>query len=466
MIILNEQDRIMPMYLQLYAALRDEIRSRIRPPGSRLPSRRRMASELSVSESTVDGAYSQLLSEGYIRAVRGSGYYVCEIDDLITFRSDTQPKDSDISHSGKIEVDFSASRIDHAGFPYNQWRKIQKNCFDELQPELLSSPPVQGYLPLREEIAAYLFQARGVHCSPDQLVIGAGTDHLLQILSFILDSHYSLTMENPIYLSTVAHFERLGHPVHFVDLDDQGLNADELEGLSHTLVYITPSHQYPLGFSMPISRRIRLLNWANDGEDRFILEDDYDSEFRYDSRPIASLQSLDTAGRVIYLGSFSKAIAPSLRISYMVLPESLLTLYNERYTAFSPAVSGFEQRVLAEFMHSGAFTAHVNRMRKLYRMRRALLVDLLSAWNDQIRISGENAGHHLLLTDLRGWSEDELCRCACSAGVRVYPISRCFHGELPERYRSTVLLGYAGLEPEEIRKGVSRLKVAWKLHNV
>jgi len=464
MIVLDEQDKHTPLYLQLYAALRDEIRERNRLPGSRLPSRRRMALELNISENTVDSAYAQLLSEGYIRAVRGSGYFVCEIDDLVKFRSAEAQKCPHADRMGNIVVDFSASRIDRAGFPYNQWRRIQKACFDELSPDLLSAPAPQGYLPLREEIAAYLFQARGVHCSPEQIVIGAGTDHMLQILSFILEPRYSLTMENPIYLNTVAHFERLGHPVHYVDLDEQGLNADELEEINHTLVYITPSHQYPLGFSMPISRRIRLLNWANEGEERFILEDDYDSEFRYDTRPIASLQSLDNAGRVIYLGSFSKAITPSLRISYMVLPEILLALYRERYSNFSPAVSGFEQRVLTEFLRSGAFTAHVNRMRKLYRSRRALLVELLSAWGDQVRISGESAGHHLLLTDLRGWSEETLCNCAFDAGVQVYPVSRCFHGELPARYRSTVLLGYAGLEPREIQQGVARLEKAWDIH--
>jgi len=465
MILLNEQDKQSPLYLQLYTALRDDITERRRPPGSRLPSRRRMASELNISENTVDSAYGQLLSEGYIRAVRGSGYFVCEIDDLVKFQSvETQGLLHDV-HADSIAVDFSASRIDCAGFPYNQWRRIQKQCFDELSPGLLSSPPSQGYLALREEIASYLFQARGVHCSSDQIVIGAGTDHLLQILSFILEPRYSLTVENPIYLSTVAHFERLGHPVHYADLDDQGLDADALQGLNHTLVYITPSHQFPLGFSMPISRRIRLLNWASEGENRFILEDDYDSEFRYDSRPIASLQSLDHAGRVIYLGSFSKAISPSLRISYMVLPDTLLALYRERYSDFSPAVSGFEQRVLAEFLRSGVFTAHVNRMRKLYRSRRALLVELLTAWGEQVLIGGESAGHHLLLTDLRGWSEAKLCSRALDAGVRIYPISPCFHGELPERYRCTVLLGYAGLESAELRDGVDRLRKAWEIRS-
>ena len=227
------------------------------------------------------------------------------------------------------------------------------------------------------------------------------------------------------------------------------------------MVYTTPSHQYPLGYAMPIGQRTALLRWSSIGRQRYIIEDDYDSEFRYQSRPIPSLQSIDGQGRVIYMGTFSRSVAPALRISYMVLPETLLRRYHESYRGFSSTVSGFEQAVLRQFMLEGHFETHVNRMRIYYRSRRQCLVDALEPLSPWMEILGQPAGHHLTLRLSNGMNEEALVSSAKALGVRVYPISPYFLDGVPEAHQSTVLLGFGGLTDEEIRLGAGLLIRAW-----
>lgn len=450
-----------PLYLQIYQQLKEDIRTGKMPAGSRLPSKRKMAAQLEVSVNTVEGAYGQLLSEGFIRSAPQRGYFVCDIGELISLPALPADERPQQASTPQADIDFSTSHISQEKFPYNLWRKLLKNSFNEYDPHLLDCPPAQGNPGLREEIARYLYQARGVHCTADHVIIGAGTDHLMQMVSYLLPNGCTLAMENPVYHTSSEFFRRMGHQVRFIDVDEDGVPPQALEGMNDTALYITPSHQFPLGTSMPIRRRIQLLNWANEGQGRYLIEDDYDSEFRYGCRPISSLQSIDHSGRVIYLGTFSKAVAPSLRISYMVLPPQLLDRYHQQYENFSSAVSGLEQLVLAEFLRSGAFETHLNRMRNLYRGKRELLISLLEPWGDAIAIRGENAGHHIPLHLHGGMTEEEMCRRALEQRVKVYPISRYFRGEVPTSCQSTVLLGYAGLTEKQILQGVQRLHRAW-----
>ncbi|MGI6030241.1 MAG: PLP-dependent aminotransferase family protein [Eubacteriales bacterium] len=452
-----------PLYVQIYQSLREEIRSGNRTAGEKLPSRRQMAEELGVSLSTVDNAYSQLVSEGFIEAQPQRGFFVCAIDEMASLRLEETETPLGIQPLPSVEVDFSTSGVAAEAFPYNQWRRLLRGAFDECDATLLDCPPAQGDPQLREWIARYLRQARGVRCDARQVVVGAGTEHLLQILSYLLDNRFTLAMEDPVYHGMADYFIRMGHPVRTIAMDEQGVIPGLLEGLHRTALYITPSHQFPLGFTMPIGRRVQLLNWAGEGQERYIIEDDYDSEFRYHTRPVPSLQSIDPHGRVIYLGTFSKSVAPSLRIGYMVLPGALLEIYRQKYAAFSSAVSGLEQKVLVEFLRSGQFQTHLNRMRNLYRQRREALSAALGRYDGQLEIGGEMAGHHLLVRDRRGRPEAELCQRALDAGVRVYPIARYFAGPMPPRYQSTVLLGYGALPAEKIRRGVEKLALAWEL---
>ena len=453
----------LPLYQQLYQQFRQEIQSGNIPAGEKLPSKRKLSELLNVSINTVEGAYTQLEAEGFIASSPRRGFFVLETGLLPSPAEPLQIRTSPDtpSESNSCLLDFSPSGTAREQFPFNTWRRLLKNCFNEYDNTLLMRTPQQGDPGLRAQVAGYLYRARGVRCDPEQIVIGAGSDNLLFMLSYILPDSFALAVENPLYNQAHRLFSRGGHALYTIPVEPEGIALDALPRGDSVLVYITPSHQYPLGYAMPIGQRTALLRWSAEKTNRYIIEDDYDSEFRYSSRPIPSLQSIDPGGRVIYLGTFSRSVAPSLRISYMVLPRSLLELFHQRYQGFSSTVSGFEQAVLREFMASGHFETHVNRMRIWYRARRQCLVDALEPMKPILEILGEPAGHHLTLRVLNGMPEAELVSRAADAGARVYPVSPYFIGDVPQEYRSTVLLGFGGLDDDAIRRGAALLQRAW-----
>lgn len=450
-----------PLYQQIYQQYKQQIYQGIWKAHERLPSKRALAAELGISITTVDTAYAQLVSEGFIQPLPKKGFFVCPLETLTQRQPKVIEPYNEKAEQKEVLVDFSTAGIDEIHFPYNTWRRLMKNVFNEYDKTLLKRTAPQGSQELREAISKYLYEARGVNCRQEQIVIGAGVDNLLQILSYILDKSWTIAMENPVYNRAYQMFNRMGHKVLPVDIDGEGIPVEPLQEINRVAVYITPSHQFPLGISMPVGRRVRLLNWAKAHKERYIIEDDYDSEFRYNTKPLPSLQSIDTHGRVIYLGSFSKSIAPSLRISFMVLPDALLSIYRQDYGVFSSPVSGFEQKVLNEFIRQGHFERHLNKMRLLYKNKRALMDEALRTFEGRIEVSGESAGHHLLVRMNAGMSEAEMCRSALEKGVRVYPISPYFVGQMPLQYEGNVLLGYGALSGAEICQGISLLKKAW-----
>ena len=449
-----------PLYLQIYQQIKKQIRSGTLSENERLPSKRQLASQLSISVNTVSAAYSQLVSEGFLLSKPQSGFYVCHLDELIQ-NNTVEEKQPILIKPEKPLIDFAINDVARDKFPFQAWRKTMTKCFNEYDPDLLASAPPQGDYKLRQAIAKYLYQARSVNCTAEQIIIGAGNDNLLQMLSYILDSACIIGMENPVYHKALHFFQRMGHEVHSFSMDEYGLRVEPLMQYDNIAVYITPSHQFPLGITMPVSRRIELLNWSQEGDNRYIIEDDYDSEFRYNSRPVPALQSLDRNGRVIYLGTFSKSIAPALRISYMVLPMPLLKIYLKQYIYFQSAVSRFDQLVLREFIISGHFETHLNKMRKLYRTRCQELVSELSVFGDTLTISSERAGLYLPVQLNNGLTETEMCLRAKKVGVKVYPISPYFAGKVPREHQSKVLLGFGALNYDQIKKGVLLLKDAW-----
>ena len=463
MITLN--DRSKPMYFQIYMQLKEQIHSGKIKAGEKLLSKRKMAESLDVSVNTVEGAYSQLLSEGFIESVPKSGYYVCEIDKL-NFVGKRKLLEQTIGSNkvkDSVKINFSTDGVDSVNFPYNTWRRLMKNCFNEYNPSILKSFPPEGSLELRKAVASHIYRSRGVNCRAEQVIIGAGVDNLISMISGLLGTDFLIAMEEPVYYEAYSYFKVLGHKMCSVPVDDSGIKTDCLPKDDNTAVYVTPSHQFPLGITMPAGRRVRLLNWAYEKENRYIIEDDYDSEFRYNSRPIPSVQSIDGRGKVIYLGTFSKTIAPSVRISYMVLPERLLEFYDEKYTKFSSAVSVLDQNILTAFINEGHYERHLNRMRKLYGEKRAVLMEELKRLGENITINGENAGHHVAVKLLNGLSEEKMTEYAAKRGVKVYPLSKYFIKSVPEKYKSTVLLGYAELSSEEISQGIKELKEAWRI---
>lgn len=458
MIILQRSGKA-PVYRQLYAALREQIISGQRKAGTRMPSKRAMAAVLGVSVNTVDAAYGQLVSEGYLTSRERSGFTVCQID---TVQSVTIKAPAPLQREQEPQpfaVDFRPGGMAQELFPLTAWQRAAKEVYSTRR--WLNRCPREGDFALREAIAQYLQKARNVCCTPEQIIIGSGTESLLSLLSLMLDSSVSFAVENPVYNHCDQILSRMGHPVLAAEVDRQGVMTEPLEHLDNVVLYMTPSHQYPLGICMPMSRRAKLLNWCSNGKFRYIIEDDYDSEFRYDARPVPSLQSIDKNGRIIYLGTFSETVASSLRIGYMVLPMPLLSVYTQSKAVFSCNVPVPDQMILREFMVQGHFERHLNRMRTYYKQNRNFFIRQLEIFGDEVRVIGEAAGHHLTVQVGGGRSEETLCRLAAEAGVKVYPISRYFMGEMPEKFQGKLLMGFGGLTQEQIADGVRRLYRAW-----
>lgn len=451
------------LYVEIYEYLKREITDGNLKFGEKLPSKRSLASHLSVSVNTVDAAYGQLVAEGYLESSPKRGYFVCQTDTyLLKQNNHVSEKKIKKPETRSVKIDFSPNAIDQRIFPYEAFRKIFKVTFNEYDSCLLNKPDLQGELELRKALVELLYRSRGVRCNEDQIIIGSGTSHLLQILGLLWGKNKSVVLENPVYLKAYHIFEKMGNPVISIDIDEKGIQIEPMKKFSDVAVYVTPSHQFPLGMSMPIDRRIRLLNFANQDQGNYIIEDDYDSEFRYNEKPLPSLQSIDNNGKVIYIGTFSKSIAPSFRISYMVLPEALLKAYLEIADAISSPVSSLEQKMIGAFISDGVFEKHVNKMRKVYKGKRIVLMNALKQWGDRVKITGENAGHHLLVQLDNGLTEEAMYTRALAQGVRVYPVSPYFiHGA--ENYKSMVLLGYGSLTDKQIYSGIGILKEAWDL---
>lgn len=453
-----------PLYMQLYFYLVQEIQAGNLAENEKLPSKRELSAHLKVSLNTVDTAYQMLVDEGYIRAVPRSGFYVCRYETLSFADKSAPPKREEIKPDAvTFRYDFSANAVDTQAFPYATWSKITKEVMYR-NPQLLTKGHPQGDACLREALGKYLHEFRGIHCTPEQIIIGAGIEYLLGLITEILGENSVYAVENPGYAKTFDIIKNSGRKINCIGMDENGILTEALKQSDSNVVYITPSHQYPMGTVMPVGRRLEVLRWANAQPHRYIIEDDYDSEFRFNGRPIPSLQGLDDTGKVIYISTFSRSIAPSIRIAYMVLPDDLLAVYREHFNFYSSTVSRFEQHTLYRFISDGHFGRHMNRMRNVYRKRKDTLVSALkeSAVGGKIKIIGENAGLHFLLQVNNGRTERELVASAASVGVKVTGLSQYCLESVKNLPPSTVVLGYAGFQPEDIKNAAELLCKAWK----
>lgn len=460
MINLRAEQKV-PLYEQIYDYIKDDIKKGRIQSGEKLPSTRALSAHLEVSRSTVELAYEQLLSEGYIEAQPYRGYFVCQIDGL--FQIDAQEnnkRENNEQREQKYRYDFTPSGVDLKSFPYNIWRKLSRECLVDDKAELFRLGCPQGEYGLRNAICSYLHQARGVNCTPEQIIVGAGNDYLLMLLGMILGGEHKIALENPTYKQAYRLFKNLSYEVCTVDMDDKGMRVDELRKSDADIAFVMPSHQYPLGIVMPIKRRMELLKWAQEKEERFIIEDDYDSEFRYKGQPIPSLQGFDRNGSVIYMGTFSKSVAPSIRVSYMVLPERLMQKYLKKKHLFSVTVSKTDQKILELFLNKGYYEKHLNRMRKIYKNKHDLIVKYLKEMQDICVFHGENAGVHFVLEFINGLTEQEAIDKARDVGIQVYGVSEYCISINTEK-ENKVLLGYAGMEEKEIEEAMKLLKKVW-----
>lgn len=459
-----EQKSGKTLYEQIYEHIREEIRKGNLLQDERLPSARFLSEYLQVSRTTVDMAYSQLVAEGYLVAKPKSGYFVGDVRELYnTGVTDArgQAEPSREAEGLGQRYDFSPNAIDMSQFPYATWKKITKNIMVDARSHMFALGEPQGDIELRRTICRYLHGSRGVNCDPEQIIIGAGNDFLLLLLEKILGRHIHVAMENPTYIRAYKIFRSFAYPISLIPIDDKGIRADQLEDSGAKLAYVMPSRQYPTGISMPIGRRMELLRWADREEDRYLIEDDYDSEFRYKGKPLPSLQASDGRGRVIYIGTFSKAIAPAIRVSYMVLPYPLLERYRRECSFFSSTVSRIDQTILNEFISDGYFERYLNKMRKLYRTKHDFLLGELREFERDFTLSGENAGLHVLLTDKRGRREAALEQAAAEADVKVYGMGAFRMEEEQTKGPAAMILGYGGLTQEAIREGILALKKVW-----
>lgn len=454
-----------PLYEQIYLHIREEIRTGRFKAGVRLPSTRVLAEHLKVSRSTTQMAYEQLLAEGYIESVPYRGYFIARIEELVDVSAPAgggMIKSDDRKVRG-YAVDFSPRGIDLDSFPYNTWRKLSKNTLINDNVEMFHKGDPQGEPGFREAIGGYLHSARGVNCTAEQIVVGAGSEYLLMLLAQILGSGRRIAMENPTYKQAYRVFHSLGYQVCPVDMDAFGLNPALLQASDADVAYIMPSHQFPMGIVMPVGRRQELLKWAGGAPQRYLIEDDYDSEFRYKGKPIPALQGMDQQGKVIYMGTFSKSIAPAIRVSYLVLPPPLLKRYREQAGFYASTVSRIDQNILYQFLSDGYFERHLNRMRAVYKAKHDVLMTAIRPFEKDFVIQGEHAGLHILLTDRNGRNEELLVRQAAAAGVCVYGLSRYYIHPEQDREKSTVVLGYATLHEDDIITGVGLLKKSWEI---
>lgn len=451
-----------PLYEQIYQYIKEEIQRERISSGEKLPSTRALSTFLEVSRSTVELAYEQLISEGYIESVACRGYFVSELEGL--YRLQPQKRSVSEGPNQKREnylYDYSPSGVDLNSFPYNVWRKLSRESLIDDRAELFRLGHPQGEWGLRNAISNYLHQARGVNCTPEQIIVGAGNDYLLMLLATVIGPKHKVALENPTYRQAYRLFESLSYDICTVDMDEKGMDVSKLEQSQADIAFVMPSHQFPLGIVMPIKRRMELLHWAEQ-EGRYIIEDDYDSEFRYKGKPVPALQGYDSQGKVIYIGTFSKSIAPAIRMSYLVLPPKLLAFYQKRSSFLSSTVSRVDQLILQKFIEEGYYERHLNKTRALYKSRHDTLLNALKGLEPTVRISGENAGVHLLLTFTNGMQEEELISRAKNAGIKVYGLSEYDVTPRPDA-PATILLGYANMQEESIAKTVEILKKVWKI---
>ncbi|MGH1057744.1 PLP-dependent aminotransferase family protein [Bacillus paranthracis] len=455
---LNPKSKI-ALYVQLYEYIKKEIKDGTIPAFTKLPAKRKLASYLQVSKNTVEAAYEQLLAEGYIESASRKGYFVCKVEQMIYVEGSDVKVEEVPFREENYKFDFTQTGVDTKTFPFTMYRKLINDVWQPHNNELLFLGHPQGELSLREEIAKYLYESRGVRCSASQIVLGAGTQILVKLLFQLLKgSNYAV--ENPGYHRKMVVFEQEEEKVQMLSLDRDGICMADLENSNANVVFVTPSHQFPYGMIMPITRRTQLLQWAKKEEDRYIIEDDYDSEFRYSGKPIPALQGLDTDGKVIYMGTLSKALLPSLRMSYIVLPKNLIKKYQKEYLFYTQSVSRMDQEVIRKFLHEGYWEKHIHKMRVVYRKKRDRLVfEIEKYFSNHVEVIGEDSGLHILLKVHNGMREEELIQEAAKYSIKIYPVSTYYKdGTAP---KNVVLLGFAILSEEEIAQAIQLLNTAW-----
>ena len=442
-----------PLYEQLYRAMKEDILSGVIAGGEKLPSKRTLAEHLSVSRITVENAYNQLMAEGYLLSRPRSGYYAEVLEAL--------PRQQPLVQSLPAAPAPASPPTPSAGqFPFSIWAKLMRGVLLDRHDQLLQSPPNTGLSDLRQAIAGMLRRSRGMEVDPNCIVLGAGAEYLYNILIQLLGRDNGFGLEDPGHQKIRRVYEANGVAICPVSLDSSGVDMRSLAASGATVLHISPSHQYPTGIVTPIGRRRQLMAWLGSKPDRWLVEDDYDSEFRFTGKVIPTMYSMDAIGRVIYMNTFSKTITPALRISYMILPPALMNRYRQLLGFYSCTVPSFEQLTLARFLDEGYFEKHVSRMKRHYRLLRDRFLTLLrqSPLTSRMTVQGDEAGLHFLLRLETTLPDTEIEKRLAAEGIRAASLSRFKTGPAAEADQGRVVIQYSDLEEADLPKVVGLLE--------
>lgn len=447
----------LPLYEYLYRRIREDILSGKLTAGERLPSKRALAEHLRLSVITVEGAYAQLEAEGYLYTLPKRGFFVSRVDRTPAPKAPEPPAIPEPEAARTWRLDLKSNQVDTARFPVSTWARLTRQVLSEDGAALLRPVPHQGLEALRRAIADDLRDYRGMSVSPEQIIVGAGAEYLYLLLAQLLGPGAVFAAEDPGYPKIRQVYGKCGAACRPVPLDAQGMDLAALAASGATVAHLSPSHHYPTGLVTPIARRQALLRWAEQ-VDGFIIEDDYDSEFRFTGRPLPTLQSIDRSGRVLYMNTFSQTISPSMRVGFVVLPPRLLERYRRELDFYACTVPALEQHVLARFLSGGYYEQHLSRMRKEYRQRRcAVLAAFRSGpFAHRITISEQGAGLHFLLRLDTDRSDADLRQRAEALGVRLGFLSE--YAAVPDpSYAHTLVINYAGLDEARLPQAVELL---------
>ena len=397
-ILLNlNPDLKTPLYVQVYQLVKEKIQKKAFKNNEKLPSKRKLAQSNHISENTVMNAYDQLLVEGYIYSVERKGYYVSNIEFLSPTIDLETEKEEKIPVAEKFDYDFTRSTPDQALFPYSVFSKLYRNVFEESKKEIIKSSDGQGLVELREKLQQYLSLSRGVPCSKEQIILGPSSEYLLSILFQLFEHKVHIGIEDPGYQGFQNLIERFNIDYQPIKLGENSLDFEELRQSPVNLMIVTSNHQFPTGKIMPLKERQTLLKWAKKESNSYIIENDYDSEFKYSGIPIPSLKYLDQKDRVIHLSSFTRILSPGIRLAYMVLPKDLAHQYQETFKIQSASLTSFEQWLIHDFIAEGHLEKHLNRSRTFYKRKRDRMIQTIYQYDPSAEIFGEEAGLHLLL---------------------------------------------------------------------
>ena len=470
------------LYQHLYKCIKNDILSRNLRAGEKLPSKRSFAKNLGISVITVENAYAQLISEGYLYSVPKKGFFVSDISALppcAAFGQSTPARSLSGATSGQSgtaqslsgathlpgsadaagrptpRIDLTGNRTDIRNFPFSIWAKLAREVLNESRQELVTNPPCGGVMKLRSAIARHLKDFRGITVAPEQIIMGAGTEYLYSLLIQLLGFDKIYAVEDPGYRKIARIYGKHRVSCCHIPLDANGVCVPALEASGADVLHLSPSHHFPTGLVTPISRRYELLGWAARAEDRYIIEDDYDSEFRMSGNPIPAMQSIDLSEKVIYINTFTKTLASTVRISYMILPRHLADRFYRELSFYSCTVSNFEQYTLAHFIENGSFEKHLNRMRSYYHKKRDMLIDRIrrSELAPFAAIREENSGLHFILELQTALSDAEVCERALQKGLRIAALSG-FYAQLAPGIEHRFIVNYSALPEEQIDEAI------------